>query len=133
MLPQFQDRWLVAGSSPPRGEARGPQSGFGKIEVPGLHLESSIAMLLERAVIEFLYQPATMDDPDPRRQSVDLAQDVAGHEDRDAVFRCEIAQQLSDLDDACRIQPIRWLIENQQLRRRKESSSERQPLEVAQR
>ena len=103
------------------------------VDVPGFHLKSSIPMFFEGIVVELLDQPATMDDPDPRRQPVDFTEDVAGHEDRDAGVGCEAAEQLADLDDAGRIQPIRRFIEDQQFRRWKERTSERQPLQVPER
>ena len=89
-------------------------------------------MRLEGVVIQLLHQPATMDDPDPRRQPIDLTEDVAGHEDRDALVG-EAAEQLADLDHAGWIQPVGWLIEDEQLRRRQQRTGKGQPLEVAER
>ena len=43
------------------------------------------------------------------------------------------AEQLADLDDAGRIQPIGRLIEDEQLRRRQQRTSKGQPLQVAER
>ena len=90
-------------------------------------------MCLKGIVIQFLHQPATMDDPDPRRQPIDLTKDVAGHEDRDALVGREAAEQLADLDDAGRIQPIGWLIEDEQLRRRQQRTRKGKPLQIAER
>ena len=90
-------------------------------------------MCLKGIVVQFLHQPATMDDPDPRRQPIDLTEDVAGHEDRDAFVGREAAEQLADLDDAGGIQPIGWLIEDEQLRRRQQRTRKGQPLQIAER
>ncbi len=90
-------------------------------------------MCLKSIVIQLLHQSATVDDPDPRRQPIDFPEDVAGHEDRDTFISRQTAKQITDLDDAGRIQPIGRLIEDQQLRRRKERTRESQTLQVAQR
>ena len=89
-------------------------------------------MRLEGIVIQLLHQPATMDDPDPRRQPIDLTEDVAGHEDRDALVG-EATEQLADLDDASRIQPVGRLIEDEQFWRRQQRTSKGQPLQIAER
>ena len=85
-LAQLEDDWSVAWQRAAAARSRPPASASSAtLEVPGLDLEPKITMCLEGLVIELLHQPATMDDPDPRRQPIDLAEDVAGHEDRDAL------------------------------------------------
>ena len=72
------------------------------LEIAGLDFEAPVALLLQGIAVEFLDQPAPMDDADPVRQQIDLAEDVAGHEDRDALVPRQVAQQVADLDDARR-------------------------------
>jgi hypothetical protein len=70
--------------------------------------------LLQGVAVEFLDQPAPMDDSDPVREQVDLAQDVAGHEDGDTLVLCQIAEKIADLDDPRWIKTIRRLVEDQE-------------------
>ena len=63
-------------------EARLPKHGIGGGRLPGADLQSRVAMPLECLVVEFLDEPATMDDADPRGEAIDLGEDVARHEHR---------------------------------------------------
>ena len=53
---------------------------FGDIQVARPDLETLVAVALERVAVQLLDEPATMHDPDPGRQPIDLGQDVARHE-----------------------------------------------------
>ena len=67
------------------------------------------------------------------RQQVDLAEDVAGHEDGHALALRQVAEQVADLDDSGRIQPVRRLVEDQQFGAVQQGAGEGQPLQVAER
>ncbi len=55
-----------------------------------------------------------MDDPDPVRQAGHFSQDVAGHENRDALFPGQLKQEFTDLNDPGRVQTVGWLVQKDQ-------------------
>ena len=115
--------------APPRGEASRDQCSLGGHEIAGLDFQTSVAALLEGTAIELLDQAAPMDDANPVRQQIDLAEDMAGHEDRHALVR-EVAEQVADLDDPGGIEAVRRLVEDQEFGTVQEGAGESQPLEV---
>ena len=120
-------------ASPLRRQAGRQQCGLGRLEIAGLDFEASVAALLQGVAVEFLDQPAPMDDADPVREQVDLAEDVAGHEDRHALVLCQVAEQVADLDDAGGIEAVGRLVEDQKFGTMQQGAGEGQPLEVAER
>ena len=90
-------------------------------------------MGFERRAVELLDEPPAMDDADPRREPVDLAQDVARHEHRHATLASEVAEQLADLDHAGRVEAVGGFIEHQEFGLVEQRPRESQPLEVAER
>ena len=60
-------------------------------------------------------QPAGREDPDPVAHRLDLGQQVAGQQDRDAALVDELAQQLQDLDDADRVDRGGRLVEDEEV------------------
>ena len=72
-------------------------------------------MPLERLAVEFLDEPAAMDDADARGEAIDLGEDVARDEHRRAATLRELAEEFPDLDDAGRIEAVRGLVEDEQL------------------
>ena len=89
--------------------------------LPSLHLLGA----------QLLDQPAAVDDADAGGETVDLGEDVAGHEHGDAVVRGERAEQLSHLDHAGRVQPVGGLVEDHQVGLVEECGREPEPLPVA--
>jgi hypothetical protein len=87
-------------------------------------------MRLQGVVIQFLHQPATVDDPDRRREPIDFPEDVAGHEDRDALVLGEVAQQVADLDDARGIEAVCGFVEDQEFGSVQQGAREGQPLQL---
>src|SRR6266536_1602216 len=83
--------------------------------------------------VQLLDQPSIVDDPDPGRQPGHLGQDVAGPEDRDVAVPGQPAQQVPDLDHPRRVQPVRGLVEDQQVGSMDEGLGQAQPLGVAER
>ena len=55
-----------------------------------------------------------MDDPDPLGEARDLGEDVARHEDGQALLASQFQQELTDLDDAGRIEAVGRLIQEEQ-------------------
>jgi len=55
-----------------------------------------------------------MDDADPIRQLVDLGEDVARHEDSDALVG-ELPEEAAYLDDAGGVEAVRGLVEDEEL------------------
>ena len=90
-------------------------------------------MGLQRLAVELLDQPTAVDDPDPGRESIDLGQDVARHEDGHAALPGEVTDQLADLDDPGRVEAVRRLVEHEQLGLVEQRPREREPLQVAER
>ena len=90
-------------------------------------------MPLERVAVEFLDQPPAMHDPDPRGQPIDLAEDVARHEHRDAVLGGQLPDQLPDLDHPGRVEAVGGLVEHEQFRPGQQRPGEGETLQVAER
>ena len=71
--------------------------------------------------------PARLQDGDALAELLDLGQDVARQEDRDPVA-CEPGDQLADVDDAVRVEAVRGLVEDHQLRPPEERRGDPEPL-----
>ena len=99
--------------------------------VAHLHDQAPRPPALQLAGAQLLDQPALVDDADARRQAVDLGEDVTGHEHGHAVVRGERAQQVADLDDAGRVEPVGRLVQQQQLGVVEQRGREPQALAVA--
>ena len=74
-----------------------------------------------------------MQDADAVDEMGDLAQDVARHEDGDALLAGQRAQQLADLDDAGGVERVGRLVEDEQLGTVQQRPGEGEPLLVAER
>ena len=96
-----------------------------------LDLEAGGAEAVEARAIQFLDQASMMDDADARGEAIDLGEDVAGHEDRDAPRVRQGTQQLSNLHHAGRIQAIDRLIQDHELRIMQHGASQAETLQVA--
>ena len=120
-------------ASPLRRQTGRQQRDFGRPEVTGFDFQAPVAPLLQGATVEFLDEAASMDDADAIRQQIDLAQDVAGHEDRHALVPCKVAEQFADLDDTGRIEAVRRLVEDQEFGAVQQGAGQGQPLEVPER
>ena len=120
-------------ASPLRCQAGGPQGGLGHREIASHDLEAPIPSLLQGIAVELLDQPASMDDADPIREEVDLAEDMAGHEDGDVFGPGQVSQQVADLDHAGGIEAVRGLVEDEEFGTVNQGAREGQPLQVAER
>ena len=72
-----------------------------------------------------------MDDADPVGQMGDFGEDVARHEDGDALLAGQRAEQHADLDDTGRIEPVGRLVEHEQFGGVQQRAGERETLLVA--
>ena len=84
-------------------------------DVPRPHQQPPAPVALQLVHVQLLQQAALVDDADAVRQAGDLGQDVAGHEDRHALFAGQLEQQLADLDDPGRVQAVGRLVQQEQL------------------
>ncbi len=53
-----------------------------------------------------------MDDPNPLSEAGDLSQDMAGHEHCCSLFARQFQEQLADFDDPGWVEPVGWLVQN---------------------
>ena len=96
-------------------------------------LQASVAVAVERRRVELLDEPSAVDDPNARREPIDLGEDVARHEHGHALVTGERTKELADLDDTRRIEPVRRFVEHEQLGTVDEGAGQGEPLEVAER
>ena len=104
-----------------------------RVHVPRPHQQTSPPVALQLVDVHFLEQAPLVNDADALGQARDFAQDVARHQDRDALLMGQFEQQLADLDDARRVQTVGRLVQDEQLRAVQEGFGQPQTLRVAQR
>ena len=80
---------------------------------------------------QLLDEAPLVDDADAGRQAVDLGEDVARHEDSDAVLGGQRLQQLAHIDHAGRVEAVGGLVEDDELGLVEERQGEPEPLAVA--
>ena len=78
--------------------------------------------------VEFLDQVSGVHDADAVGEVGDFGKDVTGHEDGDAVLGRQRLEQLADLHDAGRIESVRWLVQDEQLRAVQQRPGQCEPL-----
>ena len=84
-----------------------------------------LAQTVERTLIQ---QAAGRDDADDRRHLLDLGKDMRADDHRDAPFAAQTHDHLAHLDHGLRVQPVRRLVQQQELRLRDQRHRDAQPL-----
>src|SRR5437764_1307041 len=76
--------------------------------------DARLARRLQRGELALKEQASAVDDPDVRRHLLHLAQQMARDEDGDAMVGGKRAHELANLADACRIETVGRLVEDEE-------------------
>ena len=101
--------------------------------VTRVHHQPAHTLALHLVRAQLLQQPPLVNHAEAGGDARDLAEQVARQEDGDALLMRQLAQQLADLDDTRRVQPVGWLVEEQESRIVQQRLRQPQPLRIAQR